>query len=250
MCGNSPSMPDAGPDADLGLTCLPLETVAARANPVTAGSAPGDHSPHWMHAAAIPSLSADTPGGALSRRMSTLARRDTVPSWRCGASCTAAGCATACSCECPRNRRRTIDIAFTRGQAGRLRRRLLLARLPRARRAPADQRRVVGLEDRAHHRPRTATPTRSLAVRGWTVLRVWEHEDGQALPTDRVLDTYRRLLAATTSPETPSTLGSLLMARVKKSCSGALAAPARSTRPRSTAAGRWSAAPAARGCSS
>lgn len=132
------------------------------------------------------------PGGALSAKMSTLARKDTRPELLLRRELHARGLRFRVQLKVPSNRRRTIDIAFTR------------ARL------------AVYLDGcfwhgcpEHHVQPRTNSEwwawkvelnqTRDrhtdllLAEAGWTVIRAWEHED-PIEAANRIEAAYRALL--------------------------------------------------------
>lgn len=117
-----------------------------------------------------------SPGGALSAKMSTLARRDTKPEIELRRALHRRGLRFRVQLKVPGNRRRTIDIAFTR------------ARLA----VYVDGCFWHGCPDH-HHLPRSNSEwwkwkvelnrrrdedtDASLAASGWRVLRIWEHID-------------------------------------------------------------------------
>ena len=132
------------------------------------------------------------PGGDLSAKMSTLARRDTKPEVLLRSELHRWGLRYRVQVKVPGNRRRTIDIAFTRVNLA----------------VYVDGCFWHGCPDH-HVRPkansdwwrwkvernqqRDRDTDRELREAGWDVLRVWEHEPpGEA--ADRVVAAYRSLL--------------------------------------------------------
>ena len=129
-----------------------------------------------------------SPGGALSRKFSTLARRDTKPEVTLRRELHRRGMRFRVQAKVPGNNRRTIDVAFTR------------ARLA----VYVDGCFWHGCPE--HHVPpksnadwwrwkverntdRDRDTDRELAEAGWAVLRLWEHEDVE-VAADRVQSAY------------------------------------------------------------
>lgn len=129
-----------------------------------------------------------SPGGALSAKMSTLARRDTKPEIELRRALHRRGLRFRVQLKVPGNRRRTIDIAFTR------------ARLA----VYVDGCFWHGCPD--HHvlpransewwkwkvelnRRRDLDTDAVLAAAGWRVLRIWEHSNAEVAAA-LVLDAY------------------------------------------------------------
>lgn len=136
----------------------------------------------------------ESPGGALSAKMATLARRDTLPELALRRELHRRGLRYRVQMKVPGNRRRTIDIAF-----------------PRVRLAVyVDGCFWHGCPDH-HVRPRANTEwwgwkiernqdrdrdtDRELQEAGWEPLRVWEHEPVQEA-ADQVVAAYQRRLQA------------------------------------------------------
>lgn len=133
-----------------------------------------------------------SPGGSLSRKMSTLARRDTLPELALRRELHRRGMRFRVQLKVPGNNRRTIDIALTR------------ARLA----VYVDGCFWHGCPEH-HHRPRTnaewwdwkigrnrerdRSTDADLLSAGWDVLRVWEHEDPRDA-ADRVQQRYAERL--------------------------------------------------------
>lgn len=128
------------------------------------------------------------PGPALSRKMSTLARRDTKPEVRLRRELHRRGMRFRVQAKVPGNNRRTIDIAFTR---------VCLA-------VYVDGCFWHGCPEH-RHRPRTnaewwdwkigrnqerdrSTDAELLAA-GWEVMRIWEHEP-PGTAADRIQERY------------------------------------------------------------
>jgi DNA mismatch endonuclease (patch repair protein) len=136
-----------------------------------------------------------SPGGALSAKMSTLARRDTTPEVALRRELHRRGLRFRVQLKVPGNRRRTIDIAF-----------------PRARLAVyVDGCFWHGCADHGtqpatnaewwrwkieRNRARDRDTDRALGEAGWGVMRVWEHEDPNSVAA-RVEATYRSRLPPT-----------------------------------------------------
>jgi len=132
------------------------------------------------------------PGKALSAKMSTLARRDTKPELELRRALHRKGLRFRVQLRVPGNRRRTIDIAFTR------------ARLA----VYVDGCFWHGCPD--HHilprtnaqwwqwkvelnRKRDSSTDAELAAAGWKVLRFWEHADSEDA-ADHIMRVYRARL--------------------------------------------------------
>lgn len=128
------------------------------------------------------------PDAALSRRMSSLAQRDTAPELAVRRVLHAAGFRYRVQLPVPGNRRRTIDVAFTRARLALFIDGCFWHGCPRH-----------GVRPQANsewwrwkierNQARDADTTRVLQDQGWRVLRVWEHE-----PADDVVDAVRLLL--------------------------------------------------------
>ena len=128
------------------------------------------------------------PDAALSQRMSSLARRDTAPELAARRALHAAGFRYRVQLPVPGNRRRTIDVAFTRARLALFIDGCFWHGCPQH-----------GVQPRANsdwwrwkiarNQARDADTTRVLQDQGWRVLRVWEHE-----PPDAVVDAVRQLL--------------------------------------------------------
>lgn len=136
----------------------------------------------------------ERPGEALSAKMSTLARKGTKPELLLRRELHARGLRFRVQWKVPGNRRRTIDIAFTRAKLA----------------VYVDGCFWHGCPEH-HVRPRTNSEwwswkvernqardldtDRQLAQAGWAVLRIWEHErPGKS--AERVEKRYRELLDA------------------------------------------------------
>ncbi len=133
-----------------------------------------------------------SPGPELSRKMSTLARRDTKPELLLRQELHRRGLRYRVQIKVPGNNRRTIDIAFTRVRLA----------------VYVDGCFWHGCPEH-HVRPRTnsdwwrwkiernqlrdADTDRALRERGWDVLRIWEHVGSQAA-ADAVVHAYRGLI--------------------------------------------------------
>ncbi|GAA4961790.1 very short patch repair endonuclease [Kineococcus glutinatus] len=139
-----------------------------------------------------PHPGASTP--AVSQRMSRMRRRDNGPEMAIRRRLHARGLRYRVVWPVPGQRRRTIDIAFTRA-------RLAVyvdgcfwhgcpehAHLPKANAGWWAQK-------IAWNRARDADVTRQLETLGWTVLRVWEHEDPEEV-VERVVGWLRDRCAA------------------------------------------------------
>ena len=117
-----------------------------------------------------------SPGGALSRKMSTLARSDTAPELALRRVLHRLGLRYRLQVPVPGARRRKIDIAFRTYKVA-----VFVdgcywhgceehGTRPRANREWWDWK-------IKRNRDRDADTNRVLAEQGWTVMRVWEHED-------------------------------------------------------------------------
>ncbi|TIC84576.1 very short patch repair endonuclease [Nocardioides sp. GY 10127] len=139
-----------------------------------------------------------SPGGALSRKMSTLARRDTAPELALRRALHARGLRYRVQMKVPGNRRRSIDVALTRVRLAVYVDGCFWHGCPEhgsTPRANSDWWRWKIERNRA----RDADTTASLEAAGWTVLRFWEHED-PSLAAVIVEAERRRLLEALTRP--------------------------------------------------
>lgn len=133
-----------------------------------------------------------SPGGALSRKMSSLARRDTLPEIELRQALHARGMRFRVQFPVPGNKRRRIDIAFTRVRLAVYVDGCFWHGCPEHGTQPvANADWWVWKIQRNQWRDRDTDE--KLRHSGWTVLRVWEHEDVERAAV-RVERAWRRLL--------------------------------------------------------
>lgn len=133
-----------------------------------------------------------SPGGALTRKMSTLARSDTKPELALRRELHRRGFRFRVQMKVPNNRRRTIDIAFTRARLAVYVDGCFWHGCPEHHVAPrANAEWWVWKVERNRARDRD-TDARLLEI-GWTPLRIWEHEHIESA-AQRVEDAYRALV--------------------------------------------------------
>ena len=133
------------------------------------------------------------PGSALSARMSTLARRDTKPEMKLRRALHRRGLRFRVQLKVPGNRRRSIDIAFTRARLAVFVDGCFWHGCPDHHvppKANAEWWRWKVDLNRARDRDTDA----KLGAAGWQVLRIWEHVDPEEA-ADLVAATYRSRLA-------------------------------------------------------
>ena len=141
-----------------------------------------------------------SPGGALSAKMSTLARKDTKPEIELRRALHRRGLRYRTQLKVPGNRRRTIDIAFTRARLAVYVDGCFWHGCPDHHQLPrANSEWWLWKVDL--NRRRDADTSAALSAAGWRVLRIWEHVDPD-LAADLVVSAYRsriRELDSTTS---------------------------------------------------
>lgn len=132
------------------------------------------------------------PGPALSAKMSTLARKDTKPELLLRRELHARGLRFRVQSKVPGNRRRTIDIAFTRARLAVYVDGCFWHGCPEHHVQPrANSDWWAWKVER--NQARDLDTERQLAEAGWHCVRIWEHED-PVDAADRVEATYRALL--------------------------------------------------------
>lgn len=139
-----------------------------------------------------------SPGPALSRKMSTLARRDTKPELLLRQELHRRGLRYRVQVKVPDNNRRTIDIAFTRVRLAVFVDGCFWHGCPDHHvqpRANSDWWRWKIERNQARDRD----TDRELSSRGWEVLRLWEHVD-PSRGADLVEQAYRRRTADLSPP--------------------------------------------------
>lgn len=116
-----------------------------------------------------------SPGGALSAKMSTLARVDTAPELALRRELHRRGLRYRVQMPLPGNRRRRIDVAFTRARVAVFVDGCFWHGCPAHGTMPRANREwwMWKLE---RNRARDEETTLLLEKQGWTVLRIWEHE--------------------------------------------------------------------------
>lgn len=117
-----------------------------------------------------------TTDGALSQQMSRLKRRDNTPELAVRRRLHAAGLRYRVAWPVPGQRRRTIDIAFTRLRLAVYIDGCFWHGCPQHLHVPKANR-VWWVRKIETNRLRDADVTAQLESLGWTVLRFWEHED-------------------------------------------------------------------------
>lgn len=138
------------------------------------------------------------PDGSLSAKMSTLARRDTRPEVALRKALHAKGLRFRVQVKVPGNRRRTIDIAFTRARLAVFVDGCFWHGCPDHHVPPkANAEWWRWKVDR--NRARDADTTAKLEAAGWQVLRIWEHAEPEsaaesiaAIYRSRLTDVERR----------------------------------------------------------
>lgn len=116
------------------------------------------------------------PAAALSRKMSTLARADTAPEIALRKALHARGLRYRVQLHVPGNRRRHIDVAFTRAKVAVMVDGCFWHGCPEHGTRPLANREWWDWKI-ARNTERDRDTTRLLTEQGWTVVRVWEHED-------------------------------------------------------------------------
>lgn len=117
-----------------------------------------------------------SPGGWLSRKMSTLPRRDTAPELALRRELHARGLRYRVQMKVPGNNRRTIDIAFTRAQLAVYVDGCFWHGCPQHHHRPATNAEWWDWKI-GRNRERDTSTNAQLARAGWDVLCIWEHED-------------------------------------------------------------------------
>lgn len=115
------------------------------------------------------------PSPELSRKMSTLARRDTAPELALRSALHSMRLRYRVQLHVPGNRRRRIDIAFTRAKVAVFVDGCFWHGCPEHGTRPRANREWWDWKIQ-RNRDRDADTNRLLAEHGWAVLRVWEHE--------------------------------------------------------------------------
>jgi len=116
-----------------------------------------------------------SPGGALSKKMSTLARRDTKPELALRRELHRRGMRFRVQVKVPGNNRRTIDIAFTRVRLAVYVDGCFWHGCPEHHNAPKSNSEWWRWKvERNQERDRDTD--RELRAAGWEVVRIWEHE--------------------------------------------------------------------------
>ncbi|MDQ1106068.1 very short patch repair endonuclease [Nocardioides zeae] len=116
-----------------------------------------------------------SPGGALSRKMSTLARRDTKPEMALRRELHRRGMRFRVQMKVPGNNRRTIDIAFTKAKLAVYVDGCFWHGCPEHHHAPKSNAEWWRWKVE-RNRERDRDTDRELGEAGWRVLRIWEHE--------------------------------------------------------------------------
>lgn len=134
-----------------------------------------------------------SPGGALSAKMSSLARRDTAPELLLRRELHKRGMRYRVQVKVPDNNRRTIDIAFTRVRLAVYVDGCFWHGCPEHHVQPKSNKDWWRWKVE-RNQARDRDTDRALAEHGWHVLRLWEHV-GASQAADRVAEAYRRALA-------------------------------------------------------
>lgn len=116
------------------------------------------------------------PGGAISRKMSTLARSDTAPELALRRALFRLGLRYRIQVPVPGNNRRRIDVAFTRAKVAVFVDVCYWHGCPEHGTRPKANREWWDWKI-AKNRERDLDTNALLADQGWIVVRVWEHED-------------------------------------------------------------------------
>ncbi|GAA2147018.1 very short patch repair endonuclease [Nocardioides koreensis] len=134
-----------------------------------------------------------SPGGQLSAKMSTLARRDTSPELALRRELHARGLRFRVQLKVPGNNRRTIDVAFTRARLAVYLDGCFWHGCPDHGRRPHTNGEWWAWKI-ARNQERDRSTDRQLQEAGWHVLRFWEHEEPSAA-ADAVFGRYRELIS-------------------------------------------------------
>jgi len=130
-----------------------------------------------------------SPGGALSRKMSTLARQDTAPELRLRRAMHALGLRYRLQVRVPGNNGRRIDIAFTRERVAVFVDGCYWHGCSEHGTRPNTNREWWDWKI-AKNVSRDRDTNTVLIKQGWTVIRIWEHEDPR-LAAERVATVVR-----------------------------------------------------------
>ena len=130
-----------------------------------------------------------SPGGPLSRKMATLARSDTAPEIALRRELHAMGLRYRLQIPVPGNRRRRIDVAFTRQKIAVFVDGCYWHGCPQHGTRPVANREWWDWKIQ-RNRDRDSDTNRLLEEQGWRVLRVWEHEE-PSVSAARVADVVR-----------------------------------------------------------
>ncbi|WP_255354065.1 very short patch repair endonuclease [Aeromicrobium sp. Leaf291] len=117
-----------------------------------------------------------SPGSALSAKMSNLARTDTAPELALRRELHRRGLRYRVQFHVPGNRRRRMDVAFTRAKVAVFVDGCYWHGCPEHGTRPRTNREWWDWKIQ-RNRDRDADTNRLLDEQGWTVVRVWEHED-------------------------------------------------------------------------
>lgn len=134
-----------------------------------------------------------SPGGPLSVKMSTLARRDTAPELALRSALHAMGLRYRLQVHVPGNRRRRMDVAFTRMKVAVFIDGCFWHGCPVHGTRPATNREWWDWKIQ-RNKDRDDDTNRLLAEHGWAVIRVWEHEPAleAAARIQQVVEARRR----------------------------------------------------------
>lgn len=119
-----------------------------------------------------------SPGGRLTEKMSTLARRDTKPELDLRRALHARGLRYRLQLAVPGNRRRKIDLVFARARIAVFVDGCYWHGCPEHGTRPVTNREWWDWKIE-RNKARDADTNRLLGDQGWTVVRIWEHEDAQ-----------------------------------------------------------------------
>ena len=117
-----------------------------------------------------------SPGGALSQKMATLARADTAPELALRRELHSMGLRYRLQIPVPGNRRRRIDVAFTRQKIAVFVDGCYWHGCPQHGTRPVANREWWDWKIQ-RNRDRDSDTNRLLEEQGWRVVRVWEHEE-------------------------------------------------------------------------